>query len=244
VHGLGEIYGMQVGGEVAGEGSVGVFTRGRRLTEENLAGARKWILEIDSNDIRWLSPREVVDEGSGQVYEVLGFDALSAENPGAACDLFFADSDGGVLRFLRRSGVTVAELEERAVEADRARQKRTVELQRWRGKQRLAVLSLEDLHPGVFPTLRQAALEIHECGGTVELGENGSIMVSVPQQLHQLEPGDFGSAIIERETRLRLARCGQSLAAGRSVVVAALELDGSKSLPDRLPDRVANLGEA
>jgi hypothetical protein len=237
--GFGVISGQQVGVGLP-EGYVGSYAPGRSASEENLAACRRWLLEGDARDFRRIGSREVVDQGTGLVFEVIDSDPLLAEDPAAACDLFYADEDAGVIRFLRRTGQTLHDLEAAALEADRARAKSADELQRWRSKQKLTVLTVEDLLPGMYPTLKAAAREIVEAGGKVERGEHGSLVVSVPQQLHRVAPGDFGTAILEKESRLRLARCAEALSLGRSVVLAALERDDFVAA---LPDRVPAIGE-
>jgi hypothetical protein len=226
-------------------GELGTFVAGRPVTGENLSACRKWLLEADAADFEWRSALEVVDMATGRLFEVIASDPLLSEDPGAAADLFFADTDEGVIRFLRSTGTTVAELEAAAVETDRARAKADEEAAKWRARQKRVRLTVND--SGVeFPTLRSAAAEISAAGGRVVRTEAG-FAVEVPERIHRpAGSADWASAGLERESRRRLAVCAETLAmAGATVVAAIAEAESSRrELAEVLPDRPPLLGEA
>jgi hypothetical protein len=243
VDGMGTIFGRRVEAPDAPAGAVGVITEGRPSTEENLAGARRFLLEASREDFEWRGAREVVDRASGQVYEVLGSDPLADANPAAGCDLFFVD--GALIRFLRRTGVTVDELERaraeqerRAAEAEEAARKR-------RAREKQIPLALADLYPGdrYEVTVRAAAARLLELGGQLVVGPYGELQVTVPAKI---VAGGLEVAILEQEARREAAHLAEVLATGWRVVLAGLaEVEaagGKKSLVDVLPDRRVSIG--
>jgi hypothetical protein len=242
---MGVISGRRIGGVDEQSGYVGSFVVGREANATNLDLARRFYLEIAAADLGRVEGF-YCDKASGRLYSRLLSDPLSEPNPAAADVAMFSVLDG-VLAFLRASEnpATVEELVRGAAEAEKRAADAEEQARRWRGKQKLIPLTVDDLHgPGSFPTLRAAALEIHEAGGRVRVGEHGGLVVEVPERLNQIGAGDWAAAQLEREERVRLARCAEALSLGRTVVAAALELGGAKPLHERLPDRVAVVGEA
>jgi hypothetical protein len=235
VAGMGTISGRKVGStDVADAGTIGFMTAGRAATDANLKGARRHLMEVDAGDLDWGGDREVVDLGSGAVYEVLLSDPLSEMNPGSAADLFTV-SDGRLV-FLRSTGTTVAEREATLVEQQRLHAQVEEERAKRRARERQVPIPLSVVFGERMSTsLRAAARVILDAGGQVKAGENGTLSITVPEVLTN-EP------LAARAAWAEVGTAAEVLCRSSRVVLTALAQvaqDKSRSprgLLERLPD--------
>jgi len=171
-------------GEGKRPGTVGTLEFGRATSRANIRLASKFWPEGRAEEFiefenGWL------DLSTHEIYDQALADPLLAEQPSEQqVDVFIAT--GSTIKFLRKRGQTIEELE---LERQRQAREQQAELEKqhqWRRRQKQVPLTVGDLRGNEEAmTLAEAARVIEECDGKVERGQFGQVTVTLPERLHQ-----------------------------------------------------------
>ena len=234
----GKITGRRVGKAAPDDSRIGTFYTGRPATEENLKAARRFFMEADSADVKFLNQREVVDRASGTIYQVQTSDPLLSENPAGRCDMFFAAHER--LWFLVSTGETTAQRDVAAAKRAKIEAQAAEERAKRRAKEKQIAVPLSVVYGERFQvTVREAAARVLDAGGRIERGEfEGTLRITHPERI-------TGDPMSERGALTAFATAAEVLSCVPRLVLAALadaDPKQPRSLLALLPAREPALG--